>query len=294
MSSPPIRKSARSQGTLPEKPSQRKSPQPPRKSSRNSPPKKRATLDDLLGAAAYSQEPVGTGQEVIDLSSEVAAAATTSVYQSQYGGGNVPSPARTEASNGGSDKNSSNAAASSSTADGSEDGEYKPDGLVFSDDEDFLVDVDSESEDEQRRSSFPKDKRRKNLIPGGPQPPDLSNYPESERKKVWDDYVAKRKKYTDGARHNRVMKNRSIATSSSKTFLGCQNEQLRPISEPMVLTLLLENTRFLLRMPQLQMGTCRLLLLVCYLVMRTPRTGLSFGGLSKNIILVLIRPRSPS
>ena len=102
-------------------PSQRKSPPPPRKKaavekpskqkktlstlcaidessiptslrSRDSPPTKRAPHKDLMGAACSQEQVETSGQEVIDLS-EVAAAATTSVYHSQYGVGDVPSPA---------------------------------------------------------------------------------------------------------------------------------------------------------------------------------------------------------
>ena len=35
---------------------------------------------------------------------------------------------------------------------------------------------DYDLEEEQLRSSFPKNKKRMNIIPGGPQPPDLSMY----------------------------------------------------------------------------------------------------------------------
>ena len=75
------------------------------------------------------------------------------------------SPGRPEASMRGSYENSSHGSVSSSTeADDSKDGDYKPEGLVFSDDEGCLIDVDSDSEDERLRSSFPKDKRRKKRV----------------------------------------------------------------------------------------------------------------------------------
>ena len=70
---------------------------------------------------------------------------------------------------------------------------YVPEGLVFSDDDECLIDVDLESEDERLRSSFPKEKPRRNLIPGGPQAPDLTMFPESERDAVWAKYKKARK-----------------------------------------------------------------------------------------------------
>jgi hypothetical protein len=223
------RKSPRRPGSELEEPSQQKLPPlvESQRSTRNSRAKKRETHDDLLGAA-NSQETIGTVEEVIDLSSEVAAAASTSVYHSKYGGDNLPSPVHTEASSSGFDENTSCGAASD---DDSKDRDYKPDGLKFSDDEDFLVDVETESEDERLRSSFPKDTRRKNIIPGGPQPPDLLTYPESDRDKVWNDYVVERRKYSDEACNTRMKSTKSISLLSSMSFCGWQNEQLRPMSE---------------------------------------------------------------
>jgi hypothetical protein len=225
----PARKSPRRPGSELEEPSQQKLPPlvESQRSTRNSRAKKRETHDDLLGAA-NSQETIGTVEEVIDLSSEVAAAASTSVYHSKYGGDNLPSPVHTEASSSGFDENTSCGAASD---DDSKDRDYKPDGLKFSDDEDFLVDVETESEDERLRSSFPKDTRRKNIIPGGPQPPDLLTYPESDRDKVWNDYVVERRKYSDEACNTRMKSTKSISLLSSMSFCGWQNEQLRPMSE---------------------------------------------------------------
>ena len=75
--------------------------------------------------------------------------------------------------------------------------DYKPDELVFSDDKDFLLNIVHDSEEEQLRSSFPKNKMHLNIIPGGPQPPNLSMYPESEQQAVWDAYTAKIKLFTD-------------------------------------------------------------------------------------------------
>ena len=84
--------------------------------------------------------------------------------------------------------------------------DYKPDGLVFSDDKDYLLNIDYDLEEERLRSSFPKNKKRMNIIPGGPQPPDLSMYPKSEEQAVLDAYTAKRKSFTDRSHHQRVKK----------------------------------------------------------------------------------------
>ena len=116
-----------------------------------------------------------------------------------------------------------------------DDADYVPDGLVFSDDEECLVDVDADSEDERLRSSFPKptDRTRKPIIPGGPQPPDLSNYPEeSQRKAVWGKYVRERKKYCDQERHKRIRQQKSVsADDNTNLHTGDQTEQLRTMSE---------------------------------------------------------------
>ena len=106
------------------------------------------------------------------------------------------------------------------------DDDYIPDGLVFSDDDDFLVDVDLEPEDERLRSSFPKEKPRRNLIPGGPQAPDLTMFPESERDAVWAKYKKARKKYADDERQ-KCLKNQMAFVGVS----GDQSTQLRPMSE---------------------------------------------------------------
>ncbi len=42
-----------------------------------------------------------------------------------------------------------------------------------------------------------------NIIPGGPEPPDLSNYPKSERDAVLAAYLVKRKAFTDRDCHRR-------------------------------------------------------------------------------------------
>jgi len=142
---PPQRKSARLDND---------STPPQRKSARldnDSTPNTKCLTDCAIGD--YGQSPV-------------AAAASTVLYSLQYGDGGVD----------GDDSDDSIASPSSGKADCSKEHDYNLDGLIFSDDEDFLIDVDSESEDERLRSSFPKDRKPKTIIPGGPQPPDLLNY----------------------------------------------------------------------------------------------------------------------
>ena len=75
------------------------------------------------------------------------------------------------------------------------DSDYSvPEGLIFSDDEDVLG-IEPNSDD-KFFSLFPKDKSRtKNYVLGGPQPPDLSNYPKGDRQEVWLAYKKKRKAY---------------------------------------------------------------------------------------------------
>jgi len=153
---------------------------------RKAPPNTRPSGDDGKGGALSKEQGLPSNGIVID--TPMAAAASTLLYQLQYGGHDSPdhsghdSPNRLEASNG---KKASHhlstldLCASLSSSD--KDTDYKPDGLVFSDDEDYLLDIDYDSEEEQLRSSFPKNKKPMNIIPGGPQPPDLSVYPESEQ-----------------------------------------------------------------------------------------------------------------
>ncbi len=71
-----------------------------------------------------------------------------------------------------------------------------PEGLVFLDDNDVIL-IGPNSDDELF-SSYPKNKScNKNFVPGGPQPPDLSNYPKGAREEVWLAYKKKRKAYNN-------------------------------------------------------------------------------------------------
>ncbi len=66
-------------------------------------------------------------------------------------------------------------------------------------------------------------------IPGGPQPPDLSMYPEPEQQAVLDSYIAKRKSFTDRYHHQRVKK-KNLEAKLSATVSADQTEQLCPMS----------------------------------------------------------------
>ncbi len=64
-----------------------------------------------------------------------------------------------------------------------------------------------------------------NIIPGGPEPPDLSKYPESERDAVLAAYLIKRKAFTNRDHHRRVKKSK-LEAKLSGTVSGAQIEQL--------------------------------------------------------------------
>jgi hypothetical protein len=110
------------------------------------------------------------------------------------------------------------------------DEDYKPNGLVFSDDDNFLIDIDYDLEDKRLRSSFPKNKLQMNIIPGGPEPPNLSKYFKSERDAVLAAYLVKRKAFTNRDCH-RHMKKSKLEAKLSATVSGAQIEQLRPMSK---------------------------------------------------------------
>jgi len=71
---------------------------------------------------------------------------------------------------------------------------FAPEGLVYSDDEAYLFEVESEDE---TWTSFPKDVVRKNFIPGGPTKPDVRIITEATTKTVLKAYTKERKTYTD-------------------------------------------------------------------------------------------------
>jgi hypothetical protein len=122
-------------------------------STRKAPPKTRASGDDMIGAnrkpppntrasgdnvrgGATSKEQGDTGNEVVVVS-PMAAAASTLLYQLQYGGDD------------GKYASDHSDASDDLCASLDDDKDYKPSGLVFLDDDDFLIDINYDSEDER-------------------------------------------------------------------------------------------------------------------------------------------------
>jgi len=71
---------------------------------------------------------------------------------------------------------------------------FAPEGLIYSDDDAYLFEVES---DDEFRTSFPKDVVRKNIIPGNPTKPDVRNMTEATAKIVLKEYAKEGKAYTD-------------------------------------------------------------------------------------------------
>ncbi len=76
-----------------------------------------------------------------------------------------------------------------------ETSKYVPHGLEYSNNDDILIDI--YSDEEELRSLFPRDKSRKNMVPGGPEKPDVSMCTESKGKVLLQHYAKVRKAYTD-------------------------------------------------------------------------------------------------
>ncbi len=103
-----------------------------------------------------------------------------------------------------------------------ETSEYVPPGLEYSDDDNILIDIDSD--EEALRSSSPRDKSRKNMVPGGPKKPDVSMCTEFKGKVLLQRYAKARKAYTDKQQTACVKSDKSLSKSS--LFTGEQNERL--------------------------------------------------------------------
>jgi hypothetical protein len=86
-----------------------------------------------------------------------------------------------------------------------------PEGLVYSDDEAYLFEVESEDE---TRTSFPKGVVCKNVIPGGPTKPDVRNMSEAEAWIVLKAYAKERKAYTNKQRFSRLKAVKSVSNIS--------------------------------------------------------------------------------
>jgi hypothetical protein len=105
---------------------------------------------------------------------------------------------------------------------------YVPHGFEYLvDDDNILIVIDSD--EEELRSSFPRDKSRKNMFPGGPKNTDVSMCTESKGKVLLQHYAKARKAYTDKQQTARVKSDKSWSTSSS--FTGKQNDQLCTMNE---------------------------------------------------------------
>ncbi len=169
-------------------------------------------------------------ESIIEASGDpgIAAAATTLVYKLQYGKESVEDLTGMDASS--VEESSASVSVQSEECDES-DLSYVPRGVEFSDnDDDILIDVDSEVED-LLRSSFPRDKSKKNLVPGGPQKPDLTNCAtDSEARVLMNQYNKERKAYTDKQRVLRVKADKSRAKASSSSS-GDVTPKLRPMKE---------------------------------------------------------------
>ena len=170
---------------------------------------------------------MGKGVHNIDagIDAGVAAAATTLLYQRQYG--NEKAIDLSVVPESGSDQSkvsesmgSREDSDESSPEESDESHDYVPPKNDCSDDDnDILVDTDSEDE---LRSSFPRDYARKNIVPGGPPKPDVSNLSESEAMVVMKRYNKERKAYTDKQRTLRCKVSKSVKISS--TFSGITTE----------------------------------------------------------------------
>jgi hypothetical protein len=128
-------------------------------------------------------------EEVIDVvDSPVAAAASTLAYKRAYGDSDDCSAADQH----------------NNETDNDNDSDFRvAEGLVFSDDEEILL--DDVSDDDLFRSSFPKNNSvSKYYLEGGPQPPDLSQYPEEDHDVVWAAFKKKRKAYNDKQRYTKA------------------------------------------------------------------------------------------
>ncbi len=100
-----------------------------------------------------------------------------------------------------------------------------PQGLVYSDNEAYLFEVESEDE---TRTSFPKDVVRKNVIPGGPTKPDVRNMSEAKARIVLKAYTKERKAYTDKQHSSRVKAVKSVSHTSA--YSGHNSTQLRTMN----------------------------------------------------------------
>ncbi len=109
----------------------------------------------------------------------------------------------------------------------SETSKYVPHGLEYLDNDNILIDIDLG--EEALRSSFSRDKSRKNMVPSGPGKPDVSMCTESKGKVLLQCNAKARKASTDKQQTACVKSDKSLSKSS--LFTGEQNEQLPTMVE---------------------------------------------------------------
>jgi hypothetical protein len=194
----------------------------------------------IMGLGLRKSPPELNAAAVITKSTtnSVAAAASTLIYQENYVDGNS---GHSGGNGGKSELYCDVLEVNSSSSNNSEDADeyesdaasgakvdecFAPEGLVYSDDEAYLFEVES---DDEFRTSFPKDVVRKNIIPGGPTKPDLRNMTETAAKIVLKAYAKERKAYTDKQRFARVKAVQSVSLSSG--FSGHNNKQIRTMTD---------------------------------------------------------------
>jgi len=168
-------------------------------------------------------------EEVVDIvDSPIAAAASTLAYKLAYGDSD-------DCSESGTDRQDNE-------IDSDNESEFSvAKGLVFSDDEEILL--DNVLDDDLFRSSFPKNNLvSKYYLEGRPQPPDLSQYPEEEHNDVWAAFKKKRKAYNNKQCYTKAKIAHNNPNCNESRYTGCNSDQLRPMSEVEAGPLLVNHT----------------------------------------------------
>ncbi len=157
-----------------------------------------------------------------------------------------------------------------------ETSEYVPHGLEYSDDEDILIDIDSD--EEALRSLFPRDKSRKNMVPSGPEKPDILMCTESKGKILLQHYAKARKAFTDKQQTAHVKSEKSLSKSS--LFTGKQNERLCTMVEVEKSGLIADQTFKSKDLPQLRISEEANLRGINTIAIRSDHTNLTVIGVN--------------
>ena len=168
-------------------------------------------------------------EEVVDVvDSPIAAAALTLAYKLAYGNSDDCSESGTDQQDNEIDSDN-------------QSDFHIAEGLVFSDNEEILL--DDVSDDDLFRSSFPKNNSvSKYYLESGPQPPDLSQYPEEDHNDVWAAFKKKRKAYNDKQRYTKAKIARNNPNCNESRYTGCNSDQLQPMTEVEAGPLLVNHT----------------------------------------------------